>query len=238
MQCVMKGVRWLAVLGCAGLQWASAAPITAPSQTETPTEAPTADESRRSDIGPTRGLRNEAQRPAERTVSSDVSTGQKNLDLLLELEGRPGSANGSTNGSATDEARHEAARAARKRLLESGAPAPEKATTTPGSGNKALMAAPAAGTDGDMNESGRDPATEGRRWSGNVGAPGANQDSSSAGDTPGHREFSDGTNFSQAPTRRLLLLLQEYREWLIAGAVAAALLALASGAASRTRRRR
>jgi hypothetical protein len=231
MHRVLKCVRWLAILSSCGLSWTTAAPISAPSQPEAPAEASAADESRHSDIGSARvGLRSDAARPAEKTISSDVGTGQKNLDLLLDLEGRTDKGN-TTSG---EEARLEAARAARRRLLEGGAAMADKSAAI---APKAVIA-PAVGTGAELSDSTRDPSTEGRRWSGSVGTPRAVQDNSGSSDAPAHHNYSYGADFSNAPTRKLLLLLQEYREWVIAAAVAATLLALASGAASRTRRRR
>ena len=236
MQFVIKAVRGLAVLACAGLQWASAAPPASPTQTPTETAAP--EEPILSDIGPARGFRGEAQRPVERPVSLEMSTGQKSLDLLLELEGRAGKGNESGNGSAADEARNEAARAARKRLLEAGAPIPEKGVPTALSGaNKVLLAGPAAGREGDMREADRDPASEGQRWSAGGEASGAGQDNLDADNAAVRRDYGAGGSLNNTTTRKLLSFLQEYRSWVIAGTVAATLLAWASGRASRTRRR-
>jgi hypothetical protein len=233
MRWVLKCVSWLAMLGCCGLQWTLAAPVSIPGQPEAPAAAPAADESHRAVVGPARGgLRSDVAQPVEKTISSDVGTGQKNLDLLLDLEGRTGSG----NAAGGEEARLEAARAARRRLLESGNAMVDKGTAASPKG----VLAPAAGTGVELNESSRDPSTESRRWSGSVGTPRAMQDNGSTGssDAPAHHNYSYGADFSNAPTRKLLLMLQEYREWVIAAAVVATLLALASGAASRTRRRR
>lgn len=238
MQSVTIAIRGLAVLACVGLQWASAAPVNTPAQSETPAESFTADDPQRGDIGPARGLRTEALRPAERTVSNQVSTGQKSLDLLLEMEGRTGTGNESSSGS-TDEARADSARAARRRLMESGAQVPEKSVPTASTrSTKMLLADPAAAKDGDMNESARDPTIEGKRWSGGPGGSGAEPDSTGTDEGTPQRDYGMGASITNTKTRKMLMLLQEYRDWVIAGTVVTTLLVFASGAASRKRRGR
>lgn len=235
-QCVI--VSWLSLLVCAGSYTAQAAPIADSSQTTSPVEALSVDDVQSSDIDSVRRLKAEGQRQPEKAVSSKVSTGRKDLDLLLELTDRPQGPNGVGNGLVSEEARLEAARAARKRLMDSQPSPPEKNGL--GSDAKPVLAATAVpAVSGEVDDLDRDPVTDRPHWSGNVGVPSSAQYmSSNAGDASAHRDFSYGADFGRAPTRKVLLLLREYREWLIVGSVAAALLALVSSTLSRNRRRR
>lgn len=224
MHCIINCVRYVSLLASLALQLSHAAPVTAPSESEAPVEAVATNpgESARAEVGPARGgLRGEAPIAAVAT-GPDTATGQKNLDLLLELQGR-GVAVPVGNG------KEEASKAERRRLAEgSGA-----GSAGPVTAKNLLMPNEAT----EMAEPEHEPGTEARRWSGNLGAQGGGAEAAAGSESSGYKGDLYGVDLRNGPARKLLLLLREYREWVVGAGVAAVLLALATGAASRRRRR-
>lgn len=226
MHSVNHRLRYLTLAACMMQPLAFAAPVDAPVPAETAAELPLAEQPRAQDIGPARGgLRGDSQRSAGKAVAeAGGGTGHKNLDLLLELQGR-------TAPVPTADPRDEASQGARPRQGQDRADS-NALRTTPTS-----LLVPQSTLETGQAPAQGEPVVEGRRWSGNL-ASNVAAESAPAGESSGYKGDLYGVDFGNAPLRKMLLLLREYREWVIAAAVATVLLMLASGASTRRRNRR
>lgn len=218
----MNSIRWLLVVSWSAAQLALAAPVNEPNSTEGPAESLGAGDSRPSDPGAPRSRSPDVKPPGlDKSQALESSTGQKNLDLLLELQDRP-------KAALIGGAEAEAAKPGRRRSTEgatsqAGQPAAGSALLAPGSA--------------EMTEAGESDGTERRRWSGSLG-PQFAAENGTASESSGYKGDLHGAGLDNAPSRKFLRLLREYREWVVVAGVSAVLLMLATGAASRRHRRR
>lgn len=199
-----------------------AAPVVDSKVEEPQVESSKPAEARQSDVGAARGRAN-SEREAP---NGEAGAGKGTLDLLLEMRDRPLSASEKSPLAAARVGGTDSARAGERR------PAAASAVDA----RQRLVDLPAATPTSEVDPNSDNPGQP--KWVSGFAAQTSGSNDARSAEPSGYRGDLYGADLNQAPTRKFLLLLREYREWLVLGGGAIVLLMLGSSAVSSRRRRR
>ena len=233
----------MAALLAAAVSGAGAAPTT--NMDDSDVAAP----SRSAEIGATgatgaagatrpRALTAPGLRSTDRSLHPETSTGNKNLDLLLELQGRPGDEPRQLTPRSAAAASAAAAALADWRAKAAERPAPERPVGDQAAARPVVLPFEAIGTP-DSHGRPAPPPTERREWThqlgGGAGSTDSRRDPYGSGDRESdasQRGYSDDHPLRRLP-QEVIAFLRDNRYWLLGALAAAAVLGAAIKSYSR-----